>query len=186
MAAADAASMFQRMSSSMSVATAPVPILKGNEEEKKEDDPISDRPAEGNGDEASAKAIEAFHEVESKEDTIEKDSSKDDSGLIGWPSVEEKNQGGENAKDSTSAKDLVANDEDITTSNGKDDFSASNDLVQFSGDATKTTDVMEEDTDPSTATAVGTLADNNSGQADEMEDEEDGSPFNVCTDLFRF
>ena len=180
MAAADAASMFQRMSSTMSVATAPVPLQcekkQGNEEEKKKDDSISDQLAEGNGNEADTKTIGESNEDESKGDT-----SKDGGGLIvGWPNVEEKNQGDENAKDSTSAQDVVANDEAIT--NDKDDVPASNDSAQFSGDATKNADVVEENTD--SPPSANTLADS-SGQA-EVEDEEDGSPFNVCTDLFRF
>ena len=165
-AAADA---FQRMSSTMSVATAPVPLQsekkQGNEEEKEEkDEAISDQLAEGNGNEADAKTIGESNEDESKGDT-----GKDGDGLIvGWPSVEEKNQGNE--------KDVVANDGVIT--NGEDDVPAtsSNDSAQFSGDATKNAD----DSPPS----ANTLADS-SGQA-EVEDEKDESPFNVCTDLFRF
>ena len=180
-AAADAANMFQRMSSTMSVATAPVPIQsekkQGNEEEKK-DDAVSDHLVEGNAGEAGIKAIGENNEDESEEDTIKKDddASKDGRGLIvAWPSMEEKNQGGENAKDSTSAKDVVSNDEDIT--NGKDD-----EYFQSGGDATKNADVIVEDTD--SPPAANTLADS-IGQT-EVEDEEDGSPFNVCTDLFRF
>lgn len=170
----------------MSVATAPVPIQSekkhGNEEEKKKDDAVSDHLVEGDAGEAGIKAIGENTGDDSEEDTIKKgDASKDGSGLIvGWPSMEEKNQGGENAKDATSAKDVLANDEDIT--NGKDDVSASNDSVQFSGDASENADVIVEDTD--SPPAANTLAEN-SGQA-EVEDEEDGSPFNVCTDLFRF
>ena len=158
-AAADA---FQRMSSTMSVATAPVPLQsekkQGNEEEKEEKDDAM------NGNEADAKSIGESNEGESKGDT-----GKDGDGLIvGWPSVEEKNQGNE--------KDVVANDGVIT--NGEDDVPAtsSNDSAQFSGDATKNAD----DSPPS----ANTLADSN-GQA-EVEDEKDESPFNVCTDLFRF
>ena len=178
MAAADAASMFQRMSSTMSVATAPVPIQcekkEGNEGEKMKDDAISDRLAEGNADEAGIKAIGDNHEGEKKEDTIEKDASKGDNGLIvGWPNVEEKNQGDDNSKGSTFAEDVVADGKDIAR---KDEFPATNDSVQFGGDATKNTDVVAEDTNP----PVDGLADNN-GQA-----EVDDAPFNVCTDLFRF
>ena len=181
-AAADAANMFQRMSSTMSVATAPVPIQseqkQGNEEEKKKDDTVSDHLVEGDAGEAGIKAIGDNNEDESKEDTIKKDddASKDGRGLIvAWPSTEEKNQGGENAKDSTSAKDVVSNDENIA--NGKDD-----DSFQSGGDATKNAHVIVEDTD--SPPAANTLADS-IGQT-EVEDEEDGSPFNVCTDLFRF
>lgn len=167
----------------MSVAPAPVPIQsekeQGNDEEKKEeDDAVSDHLVEGDANEAGIKAIGDNNEDESKEDTIKKDddASKDGRGLIvAWPSMEEKNQGGENAKDSTSAKDVVSNDEDIT--NGKDDKA-----FQSGGDATKNADVIMEDTD--SPPAANTLADS-IGQT-EVEDEEDGSPFNVCTDLFRF
>ena len=180
-AAADAANMLQRMSSTMSVATAPVPIQsekkQGNEEEKKKDDAVSGHLVEGDAGEAGIKTIGENNDDESEEDTIKKDgdASKDGRGLIvAWPSTEEKNQGGENAKDSTSAKD-VSNDEDIT--NGKDDES-----YQSGGGATKNADVIVEDTD--SPPAANTLADS-IGQT-EVEDEEDGSPFNVCTDLFRF
>ena len=181
-AAADAASMFQRMSSTMSVATAPVPIQcekkQGNEGEKVKDDAISDRLTEGNVDEAGIKAIEDNHEGEEKEDAIEKDTtSKGDEGLIvGWPSVEEKDQGDEDAKGSTFAEDVVANGKDIAR---KDEFPATNDSVQFGGDTTTNANVVAEDTNP----PIDGLVDN-SGQAAEVE--EDGSPFNVCTDLFRF
>ena len=141
----------------MSVATAPVPIQsekkQGNEEEKKKDDAVSDHLVEGDAGEADIKAIRDNSEDESKEDTIKKDddASKDGRGLIvAWPSMEEKNQGGDNAKDSTSAKEVVSNDENIT--NGKDD-----DSFQSGGDATKNADVIVEDTD--SPPAANTLAD---------------------------
>ena len=169
MAAADAASMFQRMSSTMSVATAPVPIQceekQGNEGEKMKDDATSDRLTEENVDEAGIKAIEDNHEGEEKEDTIETDTSMGDNGLIvGWPSMEEKDQGDEDAKGSTFAEDVVADGKDIAR---KDEFPATNDSVQFGGDTTTNANVVAEDTNP----PIDGLVDN-SGQAAEVEDEE--------------
>jgi len=171
-AAADAVSMFQRMSSSISVATAPVPVqeeTKGAEEEKTDDaiDGLEEKDV-GGDDDVINDDIGDNHEGEKGDDTVEKDTNEDG----GW-------LGDEAAKDYTSSEDVWADEKDISN----DQISPADDLAQFGSDV-KNTDVAKQDADPTVVVATGDITE--SAKDVKEEDEEDGSPFNVCTDLFRF
>ena len=171
-AAADAVTMFQRMSSSISVTTAPVPVqeeTKGAEEEKTDDaiDGLEEKDV-GGDDDAITEDIGNNQEGEKGDNTVEKDTSENG----GW-------LGDEAAKGSTSSDDACADEKDISN----DQVSPANDLAQFGSDV-KNTNVAKQDADPTVVVATGDTTE--SAKDVEEDDEEDGSPFNVCTDLFRF
>jgi len=143
-AAADAATMLQRMSS-LSVVPVPIPIQteeKDNEEEEKDDA-------------AGASLVKG---VDGDTEDIEGNTPKD--------GAKQKDQPEEDTPDE--AKEKV------------DDEAAKD-----SDDATKITDEKEEDVD-SSGTGTTAPADNAGVIAEEEDAEEDESPFNVCTNLFRF
>ena len=143
-AAADAATMLQRMSS-LSVVPVPIPIQteeKDNEEEEKDDA-------------AGASLVKG---VDGDTEDIEGNTPKD--------GAKQKDQPEEDTPDE--AKEKVGDE-----------------AAKDSDDATKITDEKEEDVD-SSGTGTTAPADNAGVIAEEEDAEEDESPFNVCTNLFRF
>ena len=193
-AAADAANMFQRMSSNMSVGTAPVLIQsekEDDEDEGKDDDDSLVKGVDGvdtedleadSGTEDGAKQ-EDQKEEDQKEGGTPKEDKEDGGLIVGWPSGDEKD-------DDEAAKD-ASNGEDASGDKVKDEFSGdegtkhADDVVQSDSDAAKLIDEKDDSVDLN-GTIIASSADNTGDTVEEEDDEEDGSPFNVCTDLFRF
>ena len=158
-AAADAANILQRMSS-MSVVPVPAPIQieEKDGEEEDEDDTAGASLAKG-VDGANAEDIEGNTSKEGAKQEGQKEEDTPDK-------AKEKN-GDDAVKD--------ASDDDVDKVKVESDSDATN----------KITDEKEEGVD-SSGTVTTAPAGNTGDIAEEDDGEEDDSPFNVCTNLFKF